>query len=70
LSDPKHLLKGSGNEMRHIVLTSAKDIQLPEVEALIASALTIAEDPMDSARRRRILIKAIAEKQRPRRSAR
>jgi hypothetical protein len=66
--DPQHLLKGSGNKMRHIVLKTAKDIQTPAMEALISSALAIADDPIGPACGGRLLIKAVAAKQRPRRA--
>lgn len=70
LPDPKGLLEGSGNKMRHIVLTTSKDIRSPEVEALIASALTLAGQPFDPTQGRRLLIKAVAANQRPRRATR
>jgi hypothetical protein len=67
LRDPKSLLKGSGNKMRHIVLASPDDIQSPDVEALISQALKLAGTPLDARRRRRLIIKSIAAKQRARR---
>src|SRR5580700_7763599 len=39
LPDPKKLLQGGGNRMRHIVLSSPHDICDPDVEALIRAAL-------------------------------
>jgi hypothetical protein len=67
LRDPRSMLKGSGNQMRHIVLASPDDIQRPDVEALISEALKIAGNPIDARGRRRLIIKSIAAKQRPRR---
>jgi len=67
LPDPKKILRGGGNKMRHIVLTSAEDIRSPGVEALISGALKIAGEPFEVARRGRLLIKVVAAKQRPRR---
>jgi hypothetical protein len=67
LSDPKKLLTGGGNKMRHIVLTSPSDIQSPDVEGLISAALEMAKEPINPARRRQLIIKAVAAKQRPRR---
>jgi hypothetical protein len=55
--------------MRHIVLTSADDINDPDVEAIIYAALKLAGDPIDPTRRRRLIIKAVAAKRRPRRGA-
>jgi hypothetical protein len=69
LPDPKNLLKGSGNKMRHLVLNKAEDISSPDVESLIASALELAKQPFDPLARRQLIIKAVAAKQRPRRAA-
>jgi hypothetical protein len=69
LPDPKKLLKGGGNKMRHIVLTGADDIRSRDVEALISAALTMAGDPFDSGQSGKLLIKAVSAKQRPRRAA-
>jgi hypothetical protein len=70
LTDPKKLLEGSGNKMRHIVLASAADIKSPGIEALISQALKAAAKPIDHSRRRKLIIKAVANKQRPRRIVR
>jgi hypothetical protein len=67
LRDPRSMLKGSGNQMRHIVLASPDDIRRPDVEALISEALKLAGNPIDARGRRRLIIKSIAPKQRPRR---
>jgi len=70
LPDTKGLLKGSGNKMRHIVLTTAEDIGSPDVEDLICAALKLAGDPIKPTGRRQLIVKAVASKQRPRRGAR
>jgi hypothetical protein len=67
LRDPKSMLQGGGNQMRHIVLANSDDIQRPEVETLISEALKLAGNPIDARGRRRVIIKSIAAKQRPRR---
>ena len=67
LADPGKLLEGSGTKMRHIVLKQAADLQSKEIEALIASALALADHPIDPQQRHQLLIKAVAAKQRPRR---
>jgi hypothetical protein len=67
LPDPQKLLKGSGNQVRHIVLTSADVMDKPAVQALMAHALERADKPLDSANTGRIVIKSISAKQRPRR---
>jgi hypothetical protein len=68
LPDAEKLLKGSGNKMRHIVLAAAEDIGSPDVELLISAALKLAGDPIDPTARRRLIVKAVASKQRPRRA--
>jgi hypothetical protein len=70
LPDPKQLLKGSGNQMRHLVLTSPEDISSADVEALIAAALSLARKPFVPSRQRRLIVKGIAARQRPRRPVR
>jgi Domain of unknown function (DU1801) len=69
LHDPHGLLKGSGNQVRHIRLASAADLDTPAVQALMAEALALADPPIDSAATRRLIIKSIAKNQRPRRPA-
>jgi hypothetical protein len=68
LRDSQHVLRGKGTRARHIVLTGAGDLALPAVEALIAEALVVAPKPFDR-KRRRLIIKSISAKQRPRRPA-
>jgi hypothetical protein len=69
LRDPERLLKGSGDQVRSIVLESAGTLDHPPVEDLIAEALERAVVPFDFARKRKLMIRAVAEKQRPRRPA-
>jgi hypothetical protein len=68
LSDLDRLLKGSGSKVRHVVLTSASRLDEPGVKALIGQALEgggIAK----SRGAKRIIIKSISPRQRPRRPA-
>jgi hypothetical protein len=68
LTDPKRLLKGSGNQVRHIRLASPADIDSPDVRALMKEALELAEvEIARGAARGRIVIKSVSAKQRPRR---
>jgi hypothetical protein len=67
LKDPNHLLKGSGTRLRHIVLGESRDITSTGVEALIAAALAAAKTPIDRDAKRRLIIKSVSIKQRPRR---
>jgi hypothetical protein len=69
LPDPNRLLKGSGKIARHIVLEDADDLDRPAVQELIAVALERARVPLDGAGERRLIIKSVSAKQRPRRSA-
>jgi hypothetical protein len=67
LKDPKRLLKGSGSRVRSIPLTSAADLDTAPIRALIAEALDRAHVPIDASARRRLIIKSVSVKQRPRR---
>jgi hypothetical protein len=67
LPDPGGLLKGSGKQVRHLVLESAAMLDRPGVRALIAAAVNSAATPLDRAQPRRLVIKSISAKQRPRR---
>ncbi|WP_310534932.1 DUF1801 domain-containing protein [Novosphingobium sp.] len=69
LPDTDNLLKGNGSAVRHIVLGSADDLDLPPVRDLIDRALAAAAMPHDPARKGALMIKAISEVQRPRRPA-
>ena len=73
LPDPAGLLHGSGNVVRNLRLYTkgAKDAKVlddPEVLSLINVALNRAKVPMPAGARRKIIIRAVAAKQRPRRS--
>jgi hypothetical protein len=67
LPDPRHLLKGSGKVVRHIVLASAADLDLPPIQDLMAKALQRAEAGIDPGATGRLVIRSISAKQRPRR---
>src|SRR5580658_1552061 len=72
LPDPAKRLKGSGNVVRNILLYSAGEpdghvLDDPEVLALINVALNRAKVPMPAGARRKLIIRAIAERQKPRR---
>jgi len=67
LADPDGLLQGSGSTMRHIVLKDIALFDRPAVEALIAEALALATPAIDPTRDRRLVIKSVSAKQRPRR---
>ncbi|MFI5184614.1 MAG: hypothetical protein ACHQNV_09460 [Vicinamibacteria bacterium] len=67
LPDPQKRLKGSGSVVRHIVLEDAATLDEPAVRTLMDHALERAAKPLDPGARRRIVIKSISAKQRPRR---
>jgi len=67
LRDRAGLLQGSGTVARHIVLQSAGDIEQLAIEDLIAQALELAKLPIDLSASRRLVIKSVSAKQRPRR---
>jgi hypothetical protein len=69
LPDPKHLLKGSGKVVRHIVLASAADLDQPAIQVLMAKALQRAEPGIDPTARGGLVIRSVSAKQRPRRPA-
>jgi len=69
LKDPAKLLQGRGARVRHIVLGAEHDMGTPEVEALIAAALAAAARPLDPKAQRRLIIKSVSARQRPRRTA-
>lgn len=66
LPDPAKVLKGGGTRVRHIVLTDPELLERPAVRKLMALALKSARTPFDPKQRRRLIIKSISAKQRPR----
>jgi hypothetical protein len=67
LPDPQGLLQGSGNQVRNIKLPTAATLDEPKVRALIASAVQASPISFDPAGRRKLIIRSISTKQRPRR---
>ena len=67
LPDPAKLLKGDGKQVRHVVLDGVATLDMPEVRNLMNAALERSETPIDPKQRRRLVIKSISAKQRPRR---
>ncbi len=67
LPDPTKRLRGEGRVVRHIVLEDLAIFDEADVRALIGTALARAKVPLDPEQRRRLIIKSISEKQRPRR---
>jgi hypothetical protein len=74
LPDPAKRLQGSGNVVRNIRLYNmgepdAKVLDDPEVLALMNLALNRAKVPMPAGARRKLIIRAVSAKQRPRRTS-
>jgi Domain of unknown function (DU1801) len=67
IPDPKHRLLGSGNVARHVRIESAATLDDPEIVSLMNAALHRAKVPLDPKKPRRLIIKSISAKQRPRR---
>jgi hypothetical protein len=67
LRDPDCYLQGSGKKVRHIVLENAATLDDPVVQELMAQALELSPKEIDSSQPRRLIVKFISPKQRPRR---
>ena len=67
LPDPHKLLQGAGSKNRFIRLPLVKILARPEVEALIAAAVAMSRAPLPPAGAEKLIIRAVAAKQRPRR---
>jgi hypothetical protein len=68
LPDPHRILLGSGAQNRFLRLESARTLARPEVEALIAAAVAQMRVPLPEKGRRRLIIRSVSKKQRPRRT--
>jgi len=66
LDDPGHLLQGSGGVVRHILLSDPKLIDDPGIRDLMDRAMAQAAKSIDPKAKRRMIIKSISAKQRPR----
>jgi hypothetical protein len=66
LRDPENLLQGSGKRVRYIVLKDAGTLDEPAIRTLMAQALETAAVPIDPSGKRRLVIRSVSEKQRPR----
>ena len=66
LPDPNKVLLGSGNQTRFIRIDSPKVLERPEVKALVTAAIMQARAPLPAAGRRKLIIRSVSAKQRPR----
>jgi hypothetical protein len=69
LFDPGKLLRGGGTQVRHIRLDGPETLDEAPVRALMAEAIARSAKPFDDTQPNRMVIRAVAAKQRPRRSA-
>jgi hypothetical protein len=67
LDDPARVLVGSGSQFRHVRLAAAEDLDRPAIRALVDQAAANAEAPFDRNRRRRVDVRTVSPKRRPRR---
>ena len=67
LDDPRKILQGGGNQVRHIRLENAATLADPEVKALMSQAIEASETPFNRTARRKMLIRMVSAKQRSRR---
>lgn len=67
LADPQQLLRGSGKRVRNIRLAGVETLNQPAVRALIDQAVAQSPVPFDPKRPRRLSIRAVIARQRPRR---
>jgi hypothetical protein len=67
LPDPHKRLKGSGNVVRHVVLTDLAVLNDPQIRELMQHALARSAASLQTGKRGSIVIKSISARQRPRR---
>jgi len=67
LFDPGKLLRGEGNQVRHIRLDGPETLDAAPVRALMAEAIARSARPFDETQPNRTVIRAVAAKRRPRR---
>lgn len=69
LPDPHKVLLGSGSQNRFIRLESKETLLRPEVDALIAAAITQCKKPLAPKGKGKLIIRSVSAKQRPRRKS-
>jgi hypothetical protein len=67
LPDPGKRLEGAGNRVRSVRLETAGVVDEPEVRALIRVAMERAKVPIDASGKRKLVVKSVSARQRPRR---
>ena len=69
LPDPHKILLGSGTQTRFIRVESAQTLVRPEVEELMVAAIAKSKVPLPPTGARKLVIRSVAKKQRPRRKS-
>lgn len=69
LPDPEKILQGSGSQNRFLRADSAAILERREVEALIAAAIAQNTVPFAASGGRKLIIRSISKKQKPRKKA-
>jgi hypothetical protein len=69
LPDPARRLVGSGKQTRFVRLPAADVLDEPEVQALLTAAAERARTPLATNGRRKLIIRSVSAKQRPRRKS-
>ena len=69
LFDPDKLLRGGGNQVRHIRLEGPQTLDAAPVQALMTEAIARSARPFDDTQPNRMVIRAVHPKPRPRRPA-
>jgi Domain of unknown function (DU1801) len=69
LPDPHKVLLGSGAQNRFVRLESVETLSRPEIEALIAAAVTQTKTLLAASGNGKLIIRSISPKQRPRRKS-
>ncbi|HEY0381039.1 MAG TPA: DUF1801 domain-containing protein [Candidatus Elarobacter sp.] len=69
LFDPDKLLRGNGQQVRHIRLAGPETLDAAPVRALMAEAVARSAKAFDDTQPNRMVIRAVNAKQRPRRPA-
>jgi len=67
LPDPDHLLRGGGNQVRSLELTTPQVLERPAVRLLVREALMRSVVEFDPSLPNRLVIRSISAKRRPRR---
>jgi hypothetical protein len=67
LKDPHKVLAGGGNQVRNARLLSEADFDNPHLQALMDDAIQLSEVRVYPRQKRRLIIRSVSAKQRPRR---